>query len=41
MMNQDEREVLLQKIADANAKTQAAERELYAAKKKLDVPSCG
>ena len=36
MMNQDEREVLLQKIADANAKTQTAERELYAAKKKLD-----
>ena len=35
-MNQDEREVLLQKIADANAKTQTAERELYAAKKKLD-----
>lgn len=35
-MNQDEREVLLQKIADANTRCQAAERELEAARKKLD-----
>ena len=35
-MNQDEREVLLQKIAEANAKRQAAEKELAAARKKLD-----
>ena len=36
MSNQDEREILLQKIAEANAKTQAAERELRLAKQKLD-----
>ena len=35
-MNQEEREILLQKIAEANAKKQAAERELEAVKKKLD-----
>ena len=35
-MNQDEREVLLQKIAEANAKRQAAEKELATARKKLD-----
>ena len=34
-MNQDEREVLLQKIADANTKKRAAEIELEEAKKKL------
>lgn len=36
MTNQDEREILLRKIAEANAKTQAAERELFAVKKKLN-----
>ena len=36
MTNQDEREILLQKIAEANAKAQKAERELHAVKKKLD-----
>ena len=35
MNNENEREILLQKIAEANAKTQAAERELHAAKQKL------
>ena len=35
-MNQDERELLLQKIADANARWQKATQELDAAKKKLD-----
>lgn len=34
-MNQDEREVLLQKIAEANSKLRATEEELLAAKKKL------
>ena len=34
-MNQDEREVLLQKIAEANAKRNAAEQELAVARKKL------
>ena len=35
-MNQDEREILLQKIAEANAKRQAAEKELDVARKKLE-----
>ena len=35
-MNQDEREILIQKIAEANAKRQAAEQQLYAANAKLD-----
>lgn len=35
-MEQNEKEILLQKIAEANARCQAAERELSAAKKKLD-----
>ena len=35
-MNQDEKNILLQKIAEANAKWQAAEKELDAAKKKLE-----
>ena len=35
-MNQDEKEILLKKIAEANAKWQAAEKELDAAKKKLE-----
>lgn len=34
-MNQDERELLLQKIAEANSKLRATEEELLAAKKKL------
>ena len=34
-MNQDEREILLQKIAEANAKRQAVELELNDARKKL------
>ncbi len=34
-MNKDEREVLLQKIAEANSKLRATEEELLAAKKKL------
>jgi Signal transduction histidine kinase len=34
-MNQDERELLLQKIAEANAKVDAANEQLFAAKKKL------
>lgn len=34
-MNQDEREILLQKLAETNAKKQAIELELQAAKKKL------
>jgi CheY-like chemotaxis protein/nitrogen-specific signal transduction histidine kinase len=36
MMDQKERELLLQKIADANAKLQAANLELTAARKKLN-----
>jgi CheY-like chemotaxis protein len=35
-MNQDEREILIQKIAEANAKRQAAEQQLSAANAKLD-----
>lgn len=35
-MNQDEKNILLQKIAEANVKWQAAEKELDAAKKKLE-----
>jgi len=35
-MNRDEREVLLQKISEANARWQKAEKELDAARKKLD-----
>jgi CheY-like chemotaxis protein/nitrogen-specific signal transduction histidine kinase len=34
-MNQDEREILLQKIAEANAKRQAVELELHDARRKL------
>ena len=34
-MNQDERELLLQKIAEANAKIDFANKQLFAAKKKL------
>ena len=34
-MNQDEREILIQKIAEANAKRSAAEQELFMARKKL------
>ncbi len=34
-MNQDERELLLQKIAEANAKVDSANEQLFAAKKKL------
>ena len=34
-MNQDEREILLQKIAEANTKKQAVEMELDEARKKL------
>ncbi len=36
MMNQNERELMLQKIAEASARWQAAQRELDAAKKKLN-----
>ena len=35
-MEKNEREILMQKIAEANAKTLAAERELNAAKRKLE-----
>lgn len=35
-MNQDEREIFIQKIAEANAKRQAAEQQLSAANAKLD-----
>ena len=35
-MEKNEREILMQKIAEANAKTMAAERELNAAKRKLE-----
>ena len=35
-MNQDEREILIQKIAEANTKRQAAEQQLSAANAKLD-----
>ena len=35
-MNQDEKEALLQKIAEANAKCQAAEKELAAARQKIN-----
>ena len=35
-MNQNEREMLLQKMAEANARLQATQRELDAAKKKLN-----
>ena len=35
-MNQDEREILLQKIAEANAKLHSTELELASARKKLD-----
>lgn len=35
-MNPNEKEILLQKLADANQKLQTVERELQAAKKKLD-----
>ena len=34
-MNQDERETLLQKLSEANARCQAVERELEAAKRKI------
>ena len=34
-MNQDEREVFLQKIAETNAKLDAANQQLFAAKNKL------
>ena len=34
-MNQEERDLLLQKIAEANAKCQAVEKELDAAKAKI------
>ncbi|MDE5571356.1 MAG: hypothetical protein K2I86_04795, partial [Prevotella sp.] len=36
-MNQDEREILLQKLAEANAKLHAVEYELDATRKKLAV----
>ena len=35
-MNQDEREMFLQKIAEANTKLQTTQQELEAAKKRLD-----